>query len=166
MSIPKRHASIPGAYFITSRTWQSRGLFKTAPPCEVFIETLLKYRDEERYRVHAFVLMPDHFHILMTPAENISLERAVQLIKGGSAHSVREKLSTQFSIWQRGFTDRRIRDANDMEAHRAYIARNPLKRNLALDEREYKWAPASGLYRMDEVSHGLKPLSFAAGRRS
>ena len=160
MSIPKRHASIPGTYFVTSRTWESRALFKTAPPCEVFIESLLKYRDQGRYQVHAFVLMPDHFHILLTPAETITLERAVQFIKGGSAHEMGEKLQMRFPVWQRGFSDHRIREHADYNKHLYYLLQNPVKRNLALTPREYAWSSAPGLSRMDEVPQGLKPLTF------
>jgi putative transposase len=43
---------------------------------------LLEYRDEGHYQLQAFVLMPDHFHMLLTPSDTTTLERAVQLIKG------------------------------------------------------------------------------------
>src|SRR5690348_16986420 len=100
MSIPKRHAKIPGTYFVTSRTWESRALFKIDPPCELFVKSLLHYRDEGRYQLHAFVLMPDHFHILLTPGESVSLERAVQFVKGGSARGMGQKLLMRFPVWQ------------------------------------------------------------------
>ena len=74
MSIPKRHQSTPGTYFVTSRTWQSRAIFKSSAPCEVFIESLLHYREDGAYTLHEFVLMPDHFHLLLTPGGD-SLER-------------------------------------------------------------------------------------------
>jgi hypothetical protein len=59
MAVPKRHASIPGTY-LTSRTWQSRPTFNVAPPCEIFIELLFHYREAGVYRLHGFVLAPDH----------------------------------------------------------------------------------------------------------
>lgn len=96
MAIPKRHIHAPGAYFISSRTWENRRLFVTEPICQIFIRTLLKYRDENKYAVHGFVLMPDHFHVLMTLSQETSLERAVQLIKGGSAHAIGDELNFSF----------------------------------------------------------------------
>jgi putative transposase len=164
MSIPKRHATIPGTYFVTSRTWQSRALFQVAAQCEIYIESLLKYRDQGTYQLHAFVLMPDHFHILLTPGESIALERAVQFIKGGSAHEMAERLQMRFPVWQRGFSDHRIRDRVDYDKHLYYLLQNPVKRNLVVHPREYQWSSASGAYRMDEVPQGLKPLSMAAVR--
>jgi putative transposase len=162
MAVPKRHASIPGTYFVTSRTWESRPIFKTAPPCEIFIEWLLHYRDQGSYRLHGFVVMPDHFHMLLTPAGTIALERAVQFVKGGSSHALRERLLYKFPIWQRGFSDRRIRDASDCEQHVRYLAANPVKKHLSVSAAEYPWSSASGTFCLDEIPQGLKPLNKAS----
>jgi putative transposase len=162
MAIPKRHARMPGTYFVTSRTWQSRAIFKTAPYCEIFVECLLHYRDEGAYRLHGFVLMPDHFHVLLTPGQDTALERAVQFIKGGSARAIRERLLFRFPVWQRGFSDHRIRDAADFNLHVRYLGQNPVKRHLAGKPADYPWSSATGAFRMDEVPQGLKPLSAAA----
>jgi putative transposase len=165
MAVPSRHRSMPGTYFVTSRTWQSRAIFKIAPPCEIFVESLLHYRDDGAYRLHGFVLMPDHFHVLLTPADDTSLERAVQFIKGGSARKIREALRFQFPVWQRGFSDHRIRDAADFDLHVRYLAQNPVKRHLVLKSDEYRWSSASKAFRVDEVPQGLKPLAAAATNR-
>lgn len=165
MSIPKRLQSTPGTYFVTSRTWQSRAIFKNAEPCEVFIESLLRYREDGAYKLHEFVLMPDHFHVLLTPGDDVTLERAVQFVKGGSAKRIRERLLFRFPIWQRGFSDHRIRDAADYQSHARYVAANPLKKNLAAEVVEYPWCSTSGKFRMDEVPQGLKPLSMGVANR-
>jgi putative transposase len=162
MAVPKRHASIPGTYFVTPRTWESRAIFKTAPPCEILIESLLHYRDQGSYRLHGFVVMPDHFHTLLTPADTIALERAVQFMKGGSSRALREKLLYKFPIWQRGFSDHRIRDAADCEQHIRYLTNNPVQKHLVAAAAEYPWSSASGAFRMDEVPQGLKPLNKAS----
>lgn len=163
MAIPKRHGSQPGTYFVTSRTWESRAIFKADPPCEIFIESLLSYRDKAAYALHAFVLMPDHMHIILTPAENTSLERAVQFIKGGSAKAIRDRLIFSFPVWQRGFSDHRIRDAADYDVRLRYLENNPVKKRLVMRPPDYRWSSAFGAFRMDDVPQGLKPLSMAAG---
>jgi putative transposase len=161
MAVPKRHKSVPGTYLVTSRTWESRAIFKTAPPCEIFVASLGRYRDRGAYQLHEFVLMPDHFHVILTPSENITLERAVQFIKGGSARAIRDSLSFRFPVWQRGFSDHRIRDLADYESHVRYIALNPVKKQLARTAGEYLWCSARGTFRMDDVPQGLKPLTQA-----
>jgi putative transposase len=164
MAVPKRHGSVLGTYFVTSRTWDSRAIFKTAPPCEIFVESLFHYRDEGAYKLHEFVLMPDHFHVLLTPGDDIALERAVQFIKGGSARKIREALLIRFPVWQRGFSDHRIRGAADYDPRVHYMAQNPVKKHLVAGPGEYRWSSASGAFRMDEWPQGLKPLAAAAKR--
>ena len=159
MSVPKRHARIHGTYFVTSRTWESRKLFIKPPACEIFVETLLHYRDEGAYLLHAFVLMPEHFHILLTPASDTPLERAVMYTKGGSARKIGERFNSKFPTWQRGFSDHRVRDIEDYMGHVVYIEQNPVKRRLVGIASEYLWSSTSGRFRMDDVPQGLKPLS-------
>ena len=161
MAVPPRRSRVPGTFFVTSRTWESRKLFTKPPACEIFIETLLHYRSQQSYLLHAFVLMPDHFHLLLTPGPAMSLERAVQYIKGGSARRICQKLSYRFPVWQRGFSDHRIRDPLDYETHLRYIHANPVKQRLALALAEYPWTSASGRFPSDEPPQGLKPLKQA-----
>jgi|SRR3970040_2826307 len=157
MAIPKRHARLPGTYFVTSRTWESRRLFIREPICRIFVEALLHYRKENAFQLHAFVLMPEHFHLLVTPAMNITLERAVQYIKGGSAHRIRRQLNFRFPVWQRGFSDHGIRDAEDYRMHLRYIEQNPVERKLVMAAHEYPWCSATGQFALDETPQGLKP---------
>ncbi len=162
MAIPKRHASAPGTYFVTSRTWESRALFKTDPACRLFADALISYRDKGSYSLHGFVLMPDHFHVLLTPAETLSLERVVQYIKGGSARIIGQELRFKFPVWQRGFSDHRIRDRRDYDTHLRYIEQNPVKKGLADLAGEYVWSSASGQFGMEPPPQRLKPLEQRA----
>ena len=136
MAIPKRQ-SPPGTYFITSATWNRRRLFQVQATAELFLQTLQHYRHEGHYKLHAFVVMPDHIHLLLTPT-TITLERAMMLIKGGFSH----RLHATLPVWQRGFTDHRIRDRADFEAHRAYIHHNPVRARLCQLPEDYPYSSA------------------------
>jgi hypothetical protein len=70
------------------------------------------YRELGEYKLHAFVVMRDHFHVLLTIEGTRSIERVVQKIKGGFSHRARVELGFRGEIWQRGFTDERIWDAD------------------------------------------------------
>jgi putative transposase len=164
MSVPRRRNNDAGTYFVTSRTWQGLRLFVNSHACEVFVESLLSYREQGHYALHAFVLMPEHFHVLITPAENVALERAVQFIKGGSARRIREERKLTFPLWQRGFTDHRIRDFDDYQAHVRYIEQNPVKRGIVGSAREYAWSSARAGVALDDIPQRLKPLARAAVR--
>ena len=49
----------------------------------LFLRTLYGYRRQRSFQLHAFVLTPEHVHLLLTPAHDVTLERVMQLIKGG-----------------------------------------------------------------------------------
>ena len=162
MAVPKRHVHVAGTYFVTSRTWESRALFFAEQNCSLFVESLLHYRNQGAFALHSFVLMPDHFHILLTPGPSTTLERAVQFVKGGSAHRMRGERPSASPVWQRGFSDHRIRDAGDYESHVRYIEQNPVRKRLVEKASDYRWSSASGGYNMDPIPQGLKPAEKAA----
>ncbi len=161
MAIPKRRKQLPGTYFITSRTWESRTLFTKEPVCRIFVETLHHYRAARIYQLYAFVLMPEHFHVLLAPGASSSLERAVQHVKGGLARKIGQLLNLRFPVWQRGFSDYRIRDAKDYEAHVRTIEQNPVKRKLVAAASEYPWSSLGRGLDLDVPPQGLKPTPRA-----
>ncbi len=145
---PTRAFSPPGTYFVTSITWQRRSLFVAEPMARLFLQTLYSYRRQGRFELHAFVLMPEHFHLLLTPSE-ITLERAIQFIKGGYSHAMKSTLQNPIEIWERGFTDHRIRDPGDFVHHRTYIHQNPVKRKLVAQPSDFRYCSAFPGFRLD-----------------
>ena len=81
--------------------------------------------------------MPDHIHLLLTP-QDITIERVMMLIKGGYSH----RLHATHPIWQRGFTDHRIRDRMDYLHHRNYIHQNPVRARLCQQPEDYLYSSA------------------------
>jgi putative transposase len=127
---PTRALHPHGTYFVTFSTWERRRLFVVESYVRLFLKTLYGYRKQGRFELHAFVLMPEHVHLLLTPELSITLERSIQFIKGGYSHALGVQLGRKSEVWQRGFTDHRIRDDADFDAHRVYIHENPVKRGL------------------------------------
>jgi putative transposase len=152
MAIPSR-ASRPGTFFITTATYNRRRLFQASANAELFLETLQHYRSLGHYKLHAFVVMPDHVHLILTP-QGITLERAVGFIKGGFSH----RLASMIPVWQRGFTDHRIRDAADMEARRAYLHMNPVRGRLVESAELY---PYSSAYLAEKLTSGAEAPSLS-----
>jgi putative transposase len=87
--------------------------------------------------VHDFVIMPNHVHILMTVPGDMSLEKTMQLIKGGFSFRANKELGFQGEIWQRGFSDVRISDEQSFQQHKRYIENNPVRAGLADSPEEY-----------------------------
>ena len=100
--------------------------------------------------------MPDHLHALITPALEISLERAMQFIKGGFSY----RLKSHPPVWQASFTNHRVRDREDYVHHREYIRMNPVRARLAAKAEDYPYSSAAGVLPLDRVPQGLKPGSL------
>jgi putative transposase len=78
---PTRPISPRGTYFVTFSTFQRRSLFVVESYARLFLKTLYGYKKQGRFQLHTFVVMPEHAHLLFTPATDITLERAMQFIK-------------------------------------------------------------------------------------
>jgi putative transposase len=153
---PARLFSPPGTYFLTFSTWQRRHLFAVENYARLFLKTLYRYRREGRYTLHAFVLMPDHAHLLLTPAADVTVERAVQLIKGAYSHALGEFIGRKREVWQRGFTDHRIRNEDDFTHHRHYIEHNPVAAKLVSTPSDYRYCSAFPGFKLDSWSSAAK----------
>jgi putative transposase len=148
--------SPPGTYFVTFSTWQRGRLFVVESYARLFLKTIYRYRRAGKFRLHAFVLMPEHVHLLLTPGADVTLERAIQLIKGGYSHAFGSEFGRRKEVWQRGFTDHRIRDDADFENHREYIHQNPVKRRLVGRAEEYRYGSAYPGFKSDEPPSAAK----------
>jgi putative transposase len=134
-------------YALTAVACERRRLFQRMSSAELLIHTLFRYRDESRFLLHGFAVMPEHLHVLVTPRETI--ERAAQLIKGGYSFAVRKDFPGE--VWQPGYFAHRITSAEDFRNQLSYIANNPEKRGL----REYPHVHTRFLERMDSPPERL-----------
>ena len=148
-----------GTFFTTTQTSERRSIFQVEETAHLFLRVLYTYAAQRRFLLHEFVVMPDHVHLILTPAE--TLERAMQLIKGGFSRELSRAGSRRFEIWQRGFSDHRIRDADDYLYHREYIYQNPVKARLCGKPEEFPYSSANGRYKLDSIPQRLKPISLA-----
>src|SRR5271169_5476027 len=146
-------------YMVTSSTWERRSLFQAEPWARLLIDTLYHYRPSA-YLLHEFVIMPDHFHALISP--QTSLEKAVQFIKGSFSYRAKKELGSNMEVWQKGFQDHRIRDAGDYVQHIRYIQENPVRRHLCERASDYAFSSAYPGFELDAVPQGLKPQSIEA----
>ena len=158
MSKPPRDRTSFGSntYFITASTWGGRSLFQTDRMAGLFLDTIFHYRREKKFLLHEFVIMPNHFHLLLTPLE-IALERAVQLVKGGFSYRVKKEFGLGMEIWERGYVDHRIRDANDYRRHVEYIRQNPVQAHRTEKAEAYAYSSAHEGFELDPHPQGLKP---------
>jgi putative transposase len=154
---PRDHAFIgTNTYFVTASAWGHRSLFQSVRMASLLINTLTHYRGAQKYLLHEFVVMPDHIHLMFTPC-GVTLERAMQFVKGGFSYRVKKELGMNAEIWERGYVDHRIRDADDYEKHALYIRKNPVEAGLVKLAQEYTYSSAHQAIELDRCPQGLKP---------
>ena len=162
MSTPQ-HRTAPGSsYFITTKCWQGRTVFQIPENAEILIEGLLRYRDRGVYLLHEFVIMPDHLHLMLTPSATTSLEKAIQLIKGGSSYQIRKARNHKMEVWQVGFHDWTIRDSNDWQTKVEYIHTNPVRAKLVQRPEAWPYSSANGKFSLDPIPGKFLQLSSGA----
>ncbi|MDA0364702.1 MAG: transposase [Chloroflexi bacterium] len=138
------HLELAGAtYFVTFRVargrgrplafdsarWQ-RGNFELSRVALLVEETIL-FGFGTQYEVDAYVVMPDHVHLLVTPIEPWTLPRIMHGIKGTSAHAVNRALARRGPLWQDESFDHVIRSETDWLDKRDYIHENPVAAGLS-----------------------------------
>src|SRR5882672_52508 len=103
------------------------------------------FENGRKVHLHAFVVMPDHVHMLFTPllndeGEPYPLAEIMNGIKGASSHSVNELLGRKGTLWEPESFDRIVRSEEDYEYRFIYIVQNPSAAGLAKHADDYRWA--------------------------
>jgi putative transposase len=104
--------------------------------------------------------MPDHFHVLITVGSEMSIEKAVQFIKGGFAFRAGKDLGFCAPVWQRGFSEVRVLDCEAFQRIAEYIRNNPVRRHLVTEAAEFPHSSAHTGFELDPLPQGLKPIEI------
>jgi putative transposase len=93
-------------YAILLLTHQRLRHFQRTAHADLFLNTLLRYRAQAKFRLHAFVIMPDRVHLLITPAIDQSTSRCIQPIRGGYSFAIRGQFPGE--SWHSGYNRRSV----------------------------------------------------------
>jgi len=168
MAIPIRHSEASrvaaGArtFFVTSSIAGKRNLLQSDRSAGLFVQVLYDYRVQGKFCLHEFVVMPDHFHVLLTVDCDMTIEKAVQFIKGGFAFRAGRELGFMAPVWQKGFSEVRILDAEAYRGVSEYIRDNPVAKHLVSEAPEFRYSSAHAGFELDAAPQGLKPVEFWA----
>ena len=129
------------------------------PGVAALVEQALLWADGSRYALYAWVVMPNHVHVLMSPRAGHEVSRLVQSWKGYSARRINELLGRSGALWQPDYYDRYIRDGRHFDAELAYIEANPVKAGLC--ETSDGWRFGSAWWRAGAPSLGPADAGLA-----
>jgi putative transposase len=124
-------------FFATTKTSMGRQLLQSERNAGLLIDVLRSLVVEHKFDLHDFVVMPDHLHLLLTVNEGMTIEKAMQLVKGRFSYRMKKEFAHSGEVWLRGFSEVQVIGRSGFDVHRRYIAQNPVKAGLASDENEY-----------------------------
>jgi putative transposase len=141
-SDPENATGVSRTFFVTSKTADGWAILQTDRMASLFMDVLRSIVRDGVFVVHDFVVMPNHVHILMTIPGDLSIEKAMQLVKGRFSFRAKKELGFTGEVWQRGFSDVRVGNEQSFRQHRAYIDENPVRAGLAGAPDEYLYGSA------------------------
>jgi REP element-mobilizing transposase RayT len=112
------------------------------PELADLMEDTLLHFDGERYWLLAWVVMPNHVHVLIEMKEGHPLPKLYQSWKGFSANQINKLLGRTGSVWLPESFDRGVRDEEHLQAAITYIHLNPVKAGLCDAPEEWRWSSA------------------------
>lgn len=139
-NLRKGRVSLPfGLYFIT-KCLPSRHTQLTSSQRTDVVESLKYHRSHGEIYLHAFVVMPDHWHGLYSLAGSRSLSETVHRINRRASFPSRQKGSS--TQWEEGFFDHKVRENESVVGIVNYIEANPVRKGLAEKACQWEWSSA------------------------
>jgi putative DNA methylase len=108
---------------------------------EIVWENLFHHKDK-KYKLYAWVIMPNHLHYLVTPILPFTLAEITHSNKSYTAHEANKLLNRNGQFWFHESFDRYIRDENHFLQTIAYIENNPVKAGLCKKASDWKYSSA------------------------
>jgi len=145
MAHPARNAASanilnPSRIFLaTTKTSMGRCLLQSERNAGLLIDVLRSHVAAQKFKLHDFVIMPDHVHLLLTVEDGMTIEKAVQLIKGTFSYRLTKEFGHLGEVWQRGFSEVQVLNRESFMQHRTYIAMNPVKAGLVDSSEQYPY---------------------------
>lgn len=96
------------------------------PDIRMIVEDALLFFDGKRYILYAYVIMPNHVHVLLAPLGEFRIPLLIGGVKRHSAKLINKALGRQGVVWQKQAFDRMVLDNGDFERYVQYIANNPV----------------------------------------
>ena len=106
------------------------------------VQTSLLNLDGKKYRLVAWVIMPNHVHILIETLAGHSVPEIMQTLKSFTSHEANKILDRKGHFWFKEYFDRYIRSGKHYQATIRYIEENPVKARLCEKAEDWKFGSA------------------------
>jgi putative transposase len=133
----KRFQRAEALHFITFSCFHRLPFLEAPEPKEAFEAVLEQTRARHQARVYAYVLMPEHIHLLINEPPSILVAQFLKALKQIASRKLR---GDRRQFWQPRYFDANIRGETARSEVIRYIHRNPVKRGLVASPGEYRWS--------------------------
>ncbi len=114
------------------------------PAVASMVQESLLFFDVQRYHLLAWVVMPNHVHVLFQPMNGWSVAKIVASWKKFTARKISDRnQDIGGPVWHKEYWDRYIRDEFHLEQAAFYIRENPVSAGLAARAEDWPWSSAS-----------------------
>jgi len=112
--------------------------FMNDPRIADLVANAIEFFDDDRYRLFAWTVMPNHVHLVFTVDGGVTIDRVMHSIKAYTAKDANRVLGREGAFWQADYFDRSIRGREHLERAIRYVENNPVKAGL----RDWPWVCA------------------------
>ena len=124
-------------YFLTICASEGTSPFLDKDLSSQIIKSLFFYRNQKGFRLYSYCVMPDHFHLVMSPANSLSVSQIVGNLKAYTTKLAQEK-GLNGKLWQKSFYDHILRKDESLLKICEYVSANPVRKGLV--RRPEEWA--------------------------
>ena len=124
-------------HFVTFSCYHRRPLLRSPAAARTFELALERVRRDYRLRVYAYVVMPDHVHLLLSEPERSVLAEAIKALKQGVSRKLR---MPDGRFWQTRYYDLNVHDERKRIEQLQYLHRNPVKASLCAKPEDWAWS--------------------------
>jgi putative transposase len=134
--------------FITTKTINNYPFFSNTVNAEILISTLYFGKQNDWFSLVAFVIMPDHLHLIIIPREK-NISQAMHSIKSFSSKAINKIKKRDGKVWQASFRDFTIYTKELLLEKLTYIHENPVRKGIVLEACSYNFSSANPIYETD-----------------
>jgi putative transposase len=161
MSNIRRHFRPNQIYFLTHVTYKRQPLL--IDHFDLLASVTKEIREEFPFELIAWVILPDHCHVIIDP-KNSRIPSLVRKIKLGFSGRLRHRLGIPNGrVWQNRYWDHVIRDEKDLRHHFDYIHFNPIKHGYVINPFEWRHSSALEYLRQGFYSRDWRPKAELDG---
>jgi len=140
----RNHPNVPlEPYLVTAVTRERKPILRDPSAAVLFLDELRRLRTELGFLVLAYVVMPDHIHLVIVPGQSIGLAKIMQRVKGRFARLWNLANGATGKVWQSRYDETTIHDDASLDRCIEYVEENAVMAGLTEEIDAYPFSSAS-----------------------